>query len=68
LWAKVGLGADKVGTLHALSGHRKGLIDPKIANQCSRTVKPTGDGALVEFPSAVDAVRCAIFFCSIGVY
>jgi len=37
LWAKVGLGADKVGTLHALSGHRKGLIDPKIANQCSRT-------------------------------
>src|SRR5262249_52680974 len=36
------------------------LIDPKIAEYNGRMVKLTGDGALVEFPSVVGAVRCAV--------
>ena len=40
--------------------HRRELIDPKIAEHRGRIVKTTGDGALVEFASAVDAVRCAM--------
>ena len=39
---------------------RSDLIDPIIAVQNGRVVKRTGDGALVEFRSVVDAVRCAI--------
>jgi hypothetical protein len=61
LWATVGLGADKVGTLHALSGNRRDLTDRTIASHGGRTVKATGDGMLVEFASAVGAVRCAVF-------
>ena len=44
----------------ALKALRKSLIDPKIAEHRGRIVKTTGDGALVEFSSAVDAVRCAV--------
>ena len=40
--------------------HRRELIDPKITEHRGRIVKPTGDGVLVEFASAVDAVRCAM--------
>ena len=36
------------------------LVDPKIAQHRGRIVKNTGDGLLAEFPSVVDAVRCAI--------
>ena len=54
------MGADEVGTLHALSEHRRELIDPTIAGHRGRLVKTTGDGLLVEFASAVDAVRCAV--------
>jgi adenylate cyclase len=54
------MGADEVGTLRALSGHRRELIDPAIASHRGRIVKTTGDGMLVEFASAVDAVRCAV--------
>ena len=36
------------------------LLDPLIAAHSGRTVKLMGDGALVEFASAVDAVTCAI--------
>jgi class 3 adenylate cyclase len=53
------MGADEEGTLATLKGLRKSLIDPKIAEHRGRIVKTTGDGALVEFASAVDAVRCA---------
>ncbi len=54
------MGIDEEGTLAALKGHRSELIDPKIAEYRGRTVKTTGDGALVEFSSALDAVRCAV--------
>ena len=53
------MGADEEGTLRQLKAHRKELIDPKFAEYRGRIVKTTGDGVLVEFPSAVDAVRCA---------
>jgi len=54
------MGVDEEGTLAALKACRRELIDPKIAEHRGRIVKTTGDGALVEFASAVDAVRCAI--------
>ena len=43
-----------------LRGLRSDLIDPAIAAHHGRIVKRTGDGSLIEFRSAVDAVRCAI--------
>jgi adenylate cyclase len=54
------MGADEEDTLAALKTHRRELIDPKIAEHRGRVVKTTGDGSLVEFASAVDAVRCAM--------
>ncbi len=54
------MGVDEEGTLAALKACRRELIDPKIAEHRGRIVKATGDGALVEFASAVDAVRCAM--------
>ena len=39
---------------------RSDLVDPTIAVHSGRVVKRTGDGALVEFRSVVDAVRCAV--------
>jgi adenylate cyclase len=56
------MGVDEEGTLAALKAHRRELIDPAIAAHNGRIVKTTGDGALVEFASVVDAVRCAIEF------
>src|SRR5512143_2436229 len=54
------IGTDEEGTLAALKACRRELIDPKIAEHRGRIVKTTGDGALVEFASAVDAVRCSM--------
>ena len=54
------MGIDEEGTLAALKAIRHELIDPKIAEHRGRIVKTTGDGTLVEFASAVDAMRCAI--------
>src|SRR5712671_3798421 len=53
------MGADEEGTLERLKAHRRELVDPKIREHRGRIVKTTGDGLLVEFPSVVDAVRCA---------
>ncbi|HXZ14969.1 MAG TPA: adenylate/guanylate cyclase domain-containing protein, partial [Roseiarcus sp.] len=53
-------GADEERTLARLRGLRSDLIDPAIAAHHGRIVKRTGDGSIVEFRSAVDAVRCAI--------
>jgi adenylate cyclase len=54
------MGADEVGTLRALKAARKDDIDPTIAACGGRIVKTTGDGLLVEFPSIVDGVACAV--------
>jgi adenylate cyclase len=53
------MGVDEEGTHERLRAHLRELVDPKIAEYHGRTVKSTGDGLLVEFPSVVDAVRCA---------
>ncbi len=54
------MGADEAGTLEALRRHRAELVDPAIARHGGRIVKTMGDGLLVEFPSVVDATRCAL--------
>jgi TolB-like protein len=54
------MGVDEEGTLERLKTHRRELIDPKITEHRGRIVKTTGDGILIEFPSVVDAVRCAV--------
>lgn len=54
------MGADEEGTIERQKAHRAALIDPKIAQYGGRIVKTTGDGLLVEFPSVVDAVECAV--------
>jgi class 3 adenylate cyclase len=51
---------DEAGTLARLKAMRRDLVDPQIAAHSGRTFKLMGDGALVEFASAVDAVTCAI--------
>src|SRR5262249_16233065 len=53
------MGADEEGTHERLRAHRRELVDPKIGEHSGRVVKNTGDGMLAEFPSVVDAVRCA---------
>src|SRR6187455_3045666 len=54
------MGADEEGTLSRLKAVRKTLVDPTIVAHRGRIVKTTGDGMLVEFASAVDAVRSAV--------
>jgi adenylate cyclase len=54
------MGIDEEGTLARLKAIRKALVDPTIAKHRGRIVKTTGDGMLVEFASAVDAVRGAV--------
>ena len=53
-------GVDEDRTLARLRALRSDLVDPTIAVHNGRVVKRTGDGAIVEFRSVVDAVRCAI--------
>jgi TolB-like protein len=53
------MGADEVGTARVLREHRA-AIDPIAASHGGRIVKTTGDGILLEFPSIVAAVECAI--------
>ncbi|HWY93135.1 MAG TPA: hypothetical protein VNY04_09540, partial [Chthoniobacterales bacterium] len=54
------MGNDEIGTLAALKAYRREIVDPAIAAHHGRIVKTTGDGMLVEFASAVDAVTCAV--------
>jgi adenylate cyclase len=54
------MGADEEGTLARMNAHRREFLEPTIALHRGRFVKRTGDGALVEFASAVDAARCAV--------
>ena len=53
-------GADEERILARLRALRSDLLDPTIAFHHGRVVKRTGDGAIIEFRSVVDAVRCAI--------
>src|SRR5271169_6798024 len=53
------MGADEEGTLARLNAHRREFLEPTIAEHRGRIVKRTGDGILIEFVSAVDAIRCA---------
>jgi adenylate cyclase len=54
------MGVSEAGTLAALKTHRRELVDGRIAEHQGRIVKLTGDGMLVEFPSVVNAVACAV--------
>ncbi len=54
------MGEDEAGTLAALKAHRAELIDPKATQYNGRTIKLMGDGALMEFPSVVEAVTFAV--------
>src|SRR6202521_3434848 len=54
------MGVSEAGTLAALKTHRRELLDGRIAEHQGRIVKLTGDGMLVEFPSVVYAVACAV--------
>jgi adenylate cyclase len=54
------VGTDEDRTLARLRALRSDMIDPIIAVHRGRVVKRTGDGAIVEFRSVTDAVRCAI--------
>jgi adenylate cyclase len=54
------MGEDEAGTLAALKSHRKELIDPKAAQYNGRTIKLMGDGALMEFPSVIEAVTFSV--------
>src|SRR6267142_2648110 len=53
------MGLDEVGTARTLREHRK-VTDALVAKHGGRIVKTTGDGVLLEFPSVVAAVECAV--------
>src|SRR5262249_47401023 len=55
-------GIDEEGTIKRLRKLRRELIKPAVSLHRGRIVKTTGDGLLIEFPSVVDAVRCAMDF------
>jgi adenylate cyclase len=52
--------ADEAGTLAALKERRRTIVDPLVKKHRGRIVKVMGDGVLVEFASAVNAVECAV--------
>ena len=54
------MGRDESGTLNALKTLRRVVVDPRVEAFGGRLVKTTGDGLLLEFASAVDAVRCVV--------
>lgn len=54
------MGLDEAGTVTRQKACLDELINPKIKEYGGRLVKTTGDGLLIEFPSAVDAVLCAV--------
>jgi adenylate cyclase len=54
------MGRDEAGTLARLKALRRELIDAEVAEHRGRIVKTAGDGILIEFPSVVEAVACAL--------
>src|SRR5471030_2660408 len=53
------MGDDEAGTARAVREHRE-AARPIVASRGGRIVKTMGDGLLLEFPSVVDAVECAV--------
>ena len=53
------MGSDEAGTLAQLEALRMEIIEPQIAKHAGRLFKSVGDGFLIEFASAVQAVSCA---------
>jgi TolB-like protein len=51
---------DEAGTMATLKARRKEVVEPLVARHQGRIFKVTGDGILVEFGSAVNAVQCAV--------
>ena len=56
------MGIDEPGTLAALKARRRKVLDPLVKKHHGHVFKSTGDGILVEFGSAVNAVQCAVDF------
>jgi len=54
------MGVDEEGTLTRLNAHLREFLEPTITEHRGRIAKRTGDGILIEFVSAVDAIRCAL--------
>ena len=54
------MGRDEEGTLARVKSLRAEVISPKVAEHAGRVFKTTGDGLLAEFPSPIEAVRCAV--------
>ncbi len=54
------MGADESGTHFRLKAHRSERIEPIVRRRRGRLIKLTGDGAMIEFPSAVEALSAAI--------
>jgi class 3 adenylate cyclase len=54
------MGEDEAATHARLRAHRKDFVEPLVAEHRGRVVRLTGDGILVEFASAADAVECAV--------
>lgn len=54
------MGEDEAGTFVALKARRQQILEPLVAQHRGRVVKLVGDGALIEFPSALSAVECAV--------
>jgi adenylate cyclase len=54
------LEADEAATLAALKDRRKRILEPLVSKHHGRVVKLMGDGVLIEFGSAVEAVQCAV--------
>ena len=54
------IGDDEAGTLARLAALRREIVEPSVARHAGRLFKQTGDGFLVEFASAVEAVSCAV--------
>jgi TolB-like protein/class 3 adenylate cyclase/Flp pilus assembly protein TadD len=54
------MGVDEAGTHTALRARRRDVLDPLVAKNRGRIFKVIGDGLLIEFGSAINAVQCAI--------
>jgi adenylate cyclase len=54
------MGEDEAGTLAAVKRHRQEILVPLVAEHQGRIIKLMGDGVLVEFGSAINAVSCAV--------